>query len=55
MTTGTLSDVLRVREFRWLWCAEVLSVAGDQLARVALAVLVHGRTGPAAWAAGSTR
>ena len=28
-----------------------VSVAGDQLARVALTVLVYGRTGSAAWAA----
>jgi len=48
VTTGTLSGVFRIAEFRWLWCAVVLSVAGDQLARVALAVLVYGRTGSAA-------
>ncbi|WP_157620936.1 hypothetical protein [Saccharothrix sp. NRRL B-16348] len=41
----------RVREFRFLWVAEVLSVLGDQLARVALAVLVYGRTESALWAA----
>lgn len=39
---------LRVREFRALWFAELLSVAGDQLARVALAVLVFDRTSSAA-------
>jgi MFS family permease len=33
-----------VREFRALWLAQVLSVAGDQLARVALTVLVYDRT-----------
>ncbi|WP_212988076.1 MFS transporter [Actinoplanes auranticolor] len=44
-------SVFRVREFRYVWAAEVLSIAGDQLARVALAVLVYGRTGSAAWAA----
>ncbi|WP_113691436.1 MFS transporter [Amycolatopsis albispora] len=38
---------LRVREFRALWFAELLSVAGDQLARVALAVLVFDRTASA--------
>jgi MFS family permease len=47
-----LADVFRIREFRFLWAAEVLSIAGDQLARVALAVLVYGRTGSAVWAAG---
>lgn len=44
-------SVFRVREFRSVWAAEVLSIAGDQLARVALAVLVYGRTGSAAWSA----
>lgn len=47
-----LGQVFRLPEFRALWVAELLSVAGDQLARVALAVLVFGRTGSAAWAAG---
>src|SRR3954451_13148472 len=39
---------LRVPEFRALWLAEALSVFGDQVARVALALLVFGRTGSAA-------
>ncbi|MBB5982563.1 MFS transporter [Kribbella solani] len=34
-------------EFRWLWFAQLGSVVGDQLARVALAVLVYDRTGSA--------
>ncbi len=34
-------------EFRWLWLAQLGSVIGDQLARVALAVLVFDRTGSA--------
>ncbi|TDO59740.1 putative MFS family arabinose efflux permease [Kribbella sp. VKM Ac-2571] len=34
-------------EFRWLWFAQLGSVIGDQLARVALAVLVFDRTGSA--------
>jgi MFS family permease len=42
---------LRVREFRYLWLAELASIGGDQLARVALAVLVYGRTDSAVWAA----
>jgi MFS family permease len=46
-----LGAVLRVREFRVLWVAELFSIGGDQLARVALAVLVYGRTGSALWAA----
>jgi MFS family permease len=36
--------VTRVREFRWLWLADVQSLVGDQLARVALSVLVYERT-----------
>jgi MFS family permease len=46
-----LSQVFRHAEFRALWAAELLSIVGDQLARVGLAVLVYGRTGSAAWAA----
>jgi MFS family permease len=46
-----LGAVFRVPEFRVVWGAELLSIAGDQLARVALAVLVYGRTGSAVWAA----
>jgi predicted MFS family arabinose efflux permease len=38
-------------EFRCLWAAHVLSVAGDQLARVALTVLVFNRTTSAGLAA----
>ena len=40
-----VTRAFRFREFRVLWTAEVVSVAGDQLARVALAVAVFGRTG----------
>lgn len=36
--------VFAVREFRSLWLAMVLSVAGDQLAQVALTILVFDRT-----------
>jgi MFS family permease len=45
--------VFRRSEFRALWAADVLSVLGDQLTRVALAVLVFARTDSAAWAAGT--
>lgn len=41
----TFGAVLRVAEFRALWIAEAQSMAGDQLARVALSVLVFDRTG----------
>ena len=40
-----------VAEFRALWGAQLLSVIGDQLARVALTVLVYDRTGSALLAA----
>lgn len=40
----TFRDVFAVAEFRALWLAQLLSVAGDQLARVALTVLVYDRT-----------
>jgi MFS family permease len=46
------ADVFAHREYRGLWAAHALSLAGDQLARVALTVLVFDRTGsPAAAAA----
>jgi MFS family permease len=40
-----------IGEFRALWAAELLSVTGDQLAKVALAVLVFDRTHSPAWTA----
>ena len=40
----TFRSVFAVGEFRALWSAEALSQIGDQLARVALAVLVFDRT-----------
>jgi len=39
-----LRDVFGIAEFRSLWAAQILSVAGDQLAKVALTVLVYDRT-----------
>ena len=51
MAGSGLGAVFRVPEFRVVWVAELFSIAGDQLARVALAVLVYGRTGSAVWAA----
>jgi predicted MFS family arabinose efflux permease len=44
----TYRDVLGVPEFRVMWLAELQSVGGDQLARVALSVLVFSDTGSAA-------
>jgi hypothetical protein len=43
--------VFAVAEFRFLWLAQVLSVAGDQLARVAMTVLVYDQTHSAFWSA----
>jgi MFS family permease len=45
---ATFRDVFRVGEFQALWAALVLSIVGDQLARVALALLVFARTHSAA-------
>lgn len=44
-------SVWQNREFRAVWVALVLSLAGDQLARVALTVLLYAATGSAVWAA----
>src|SRR5690349_4149862 len=40
----SFATVLRTGEFRALWLAELLSTLGDQVARVALAVLVFNTT-----------
>lgn len=45
------SEALAVREFRWLLVADVLSLLGDQLTRVAAAALVWDRTSSPALAA----
>lgn len=42
---ATYREVFAVGEFRALWLAQALSYVGDQLAQVALAVLVYHRTG----------
>jgi len=47
----TFRDVFAVAEFRALWTAQLLSLIGDQLARVALTVLVYDRTHSALLAA----
>jgi MFS family permease len=41
---ATFGDVFAVGEFRALWFSEILSVAGDRLALVALTLLVYDRT-----------
>jgi MFS family permease len=48
---ATFGEVFRIGEFRALWIAQVLSVAGDQLARVAITLLVFDRTHSALLAA----
>jgi MFS family permease len=42
--TATFRDIFGLAEFRALWLAQLLSVAGDQLARVAMTILVYDRT-----------
>jgi predicted MFS family arabinose efflux permease len=49
--SASYRDVFAVAEFRALWLAHVLSVGGDQLARVALTVLVFAKTSSPGWAA----
>ncbi|WP_328644317.1 MFS transporter [Amycolatopsis sp. NBC_00348] len=44
-------DVLAIPEFRALFGAQLVSVTGDQLARVALSILVYDRTNSPGWAA----
>ncbi|MBP2707769.1 MFS transporter [Microbispora sp. RL4-1S] len=41
---ATYREVLAIREFRALWLGQGMSLLGDQLAQVALAVLVYDRT-----------
>nr|WP_233223805.1 MFS transporter [Amycolatopsis sp. CA-128772] len=48
---GATWSAFAARGFRVLWLAGLLSVAGDQLARVALSILVFQRTGSAALSA----
>jgi MFS family permease len=48
---ATFGEVFRIGEFRALWFAQVLSVAGDQLARVAITLLVFNKTHSALLAA----
>jgi MFS family permease len=50
-TNTTFRAVFAVRDWRTLWFARVLSIAGDQFARVAVTVLVYDRTGSALLAA----
>ena len=47
----TFPDVLKVPEFRAVWLADAQSLIGDQLARVALSILVFASTGSTVWTA----
>jgi len=47
----TFGQIFANPEFRALWLAQLLSVAGDQLARVAITVLVYDRTRSPFWTA----
>jgi len=47
----TFHHIFANSEFRALWLAQLLSVAGDQLARVAITVLVYDRTRSPFWTA----
>lgn len=38
-------DIFAIREFRTLWWSQVISCLGDQVAQVAIALLVYARTG----------
>lgn len=51
---GALLSPLRIRPFRRLWIADVVSLLGDWAGRLALTVLVFERTGSDAWAAAVT-
>ncbi|MFE5566700.1 MULTISPECIES: MFS transporter [Amycolatopsis] len=48
---ATFRQILAVGELRAIWFAELQSILGDQVARVALSVLVFQRTGSATWPA----
>ncbi len=48
---GALRDLVGLREFRAMWIGSTVSTAGDQLAAVALSLLVFERTQSAAWTA----
>ena len=47
----TFRQIFANPEFRAVWLAQLLSVAGDQLARVAITVLVYDRTRSPFWTA----
>ncbi|MEJ2857367.1 MULTISPECIES: MFS transporter [unclassified Saccharothrix] len=48
---GTIRALVGNREFRGMWIGSTVSTLGDQLAAVALSLLVYERTGSPAWTA----
>jgi MFS family permease len=42
---ASYAELFTIREFRALWSAQTLSYTGDQIAQVAIALLVYARTG----------
>lgn len=51
---ASLLSTLKMRDFRRLWTADMISLLGDWSGRLALTVLVLERTGSPAWAASVT-
>ena len=51
---GELLSPLTLSSYRRLWSADMISLLGDWAGRLALAVVVHDRTGSPAWAAAVT-
>jgi MFS family permease len=51
LRSGGRSGVWSCREFGWVWAATAVTLLGNELARVALVVLVYARTGSAPAAA----
>jgi predicted MFS family arabinose efflux permease len=52
--TAALLSPLTLANYRRLWAADMISLLGDWAGRLALAVVVHDRTGSPAWAAAVT-
>ncbi|HEV7907169.1 MAG TPA: MFS transporter [Pseudonocardiaceae bacterium] len=50
-SSGALRALFTYREFRGMWISTTVSTAGDQIATVALSLLVFQRTGSPAWTA----
>ena len=44
LTPLSIRDVLRIRDYRWLWFSQIVSNTGDALTRLALVLLVNAQT-----------